>query len=131
MVRCNATFAELVRRPAHEILHSRYADLLTCVLGAADFPALDTVFAEHRRVVVELQAGDRWLRVTADPVSQTPGTLAGAVCLLSDITERKTVEELRQSLLVRAGSVPPSFRSWPPSRPGSPRLMIWTRFCGS
>ena len=130
VVRCNAAFAELVRRPASEILHSRYADLLTGVLGIADLPAVDAMFAEHRRAVVELRAGDRWF---ASPPTRyrNSGNPPGAVCILADITERKTVEELRQSLLVRAGSGPPSSRSWPRSRPGSPRLTIWTRFCGS
>lgn len=102
VVRCNAAFADLLRRPAEAILGSRYCDLLAGVFGAAEAPALDAMFAQQRRQVVERQARDGWLRITADPVCQTPGTLAGAVCIFSDISERKAVEELRHSLLVRA-----------------------------
>lgn len=102
VVRCNGAFSELLRRPAAEILHTGFADLIAERFGVVDVPALDAVFAEHRRQVVERQIGDGWLRATVDPVWQTPGTLAGAVCILSDITERKAVEELRQSLLARA-----------------------------
>jgi signal transduction histidine kinase/CheY-like chemotaxis protein len=49
------------------------------------------------RQTSELALGDRWLQAVADPVLAEDGTRTGAVYLLSDITERKRLEEqLRQ-----------------------------------
>ncbi|HSW45057.1 MAG TPA: ATP-binding protein, partial [Phycisphaerae bacterium] len=51
-----------------------------------------------RRESVELALGDRWCEVTVDPILDKDGHLAGAVHVISDITDRKKSEEHRQML---------------------------------
>ena len=53
----------------------------------------------HQRETVELQTREGlWLTVTADPVTDKEGQLAGGVLITRDITDRKQVEEaLRRS----------------------------------
>ena len=53
----------------------------------------------HQRETVELQTREGlWLTVTADPVTDKEGQVAGGVLITRDITDRKQVEEaLRRS----------------------------------
>ena len=48
------------------------------------------------RKVLELKSVNRWFRVTADPVLNKRGVCTGSVYILSDITERKSLEETLQ-----------------------------------
>jgi signal transduction histidine kinase/CheY-like chemotaxis protein len=47
----------------------------------------------RQRETAELPLGDRWLQAVADPMLAEDGTLAGAVYILTDVTERKRLEE--------------------------------------
>ncbi len=52
----------------------------------------------RQRESFEMQIGERWLEVTADPLLDENGILIGAVHIASDITERKQAEEkIRES----------------------------------
>lgn len=46
-----------------------------------------------QREAVELKRGDRWLQVTVDPVRNQDDQIKGALCIISDITERRQMEE--------------------------------------
>ncbi len=46
-----------------------------------------------QREAVELTLGERWLRVTVDPIRDASGDLKGGLCIASDITERRRLEE--------------------------------------
>lgn len=51
-----------------------------------------------QRERMELQVGDRWFEVTVDPVLDADNRLSGAVHVISDITERKEMDDaLRES----------------------------------
>ena len=51
-----------------------------------------------RREITELQIGPRWLEVTVDPILDQAGQYAGAVHIVSDITQRKQADTaLRES----------------------------------
>ena len=46
-----------------------------------------------QREAVELTSGDLWLRVTVDPIRDSDGVVKGGLCIASDITERRRMEE--------------------------------------
>jgi PAS domain S-box-containing protein len=51
-----------------------------------------------RRETMDLQIGDAWLEVAVDPILSADGQYAGAVHIVSNVTERKRAEEaLRES----------------------------------
>jgi hypothetical protein len=57
----------------------------------------------RRRETAELAQSQRWLQVTSDPMLAEDGGVTGAVCILSDITERKRLEQqLAQSQKMEA-----------------------------
>jgi signal transduction histidine kinase len=97
VVRCNRALPAVLRRPAAEIVGRTYESLLRppVAAGPAEPPyVLDT----RQHSVVELALGQRTLQVIADPMFDDNRQFAGAVCILSDITERKRLEEqLRQA----------------------------------
>lgn len=50
-----------------------------------------------QREAIELKRGDRWLQVAVDPVRNHDDQIKGALCIISDITDRMGMEaELRQ-----------------------------------
>jgi signal transduction histidine kinase/CheY-like chemotaxis protein len=46
-----------------------------------------------RREAIEVNLGDRWLRVTVDPIRDAGGSVKGGLCIASDITDRRRLEE--------------------------------------
>ena len=46
-----------------------------------------------QREAVDLTLGDRWLRVTVDPIRDADGNVKGGLCIASDITDRRRLEE--------------------------------------
>jgi PAS domain S-box-containing protein len=61
--------------------------------------ALPEMFAASGRMVTEVEAGGRWLQIARDPVLGEGGELEGAVCIVTDISERKRVEKMTAELL--------------------------------
>ncbi|HBF34386.1 TPA: hybrid sensor histidine kinase/response regulator [Candidatus Sumerlaeota bacterium] len=51
-----------------------------------------------QRESTELHLGDRWFQVTGDPILDADGQYAGAIHIVTDITDRKQAEEERQKL---------------------------------
>jgi signal transduction histidine kinase len=103
VLRCNQAMTGLVRQPFPAIIGQPYHRLVHDALGAGDVP----FFAPGRelagRETLELQLGERWYRVTADPVHDEAGQVTGSVHLFADITERKRLEEqLRQAQKMEA-----------------------------
>ena len=89
--RCNARFADILG--LSEPLPGRaIREVLAPVLGHDIDAAL-----RGERWEREVRAGDRWLRVTATPV---PADLdAGSVWIVTDVTERRHIEEMSARLL--------------------------------
>ncbi len=81
---------EVVGRTCYELLHNADAPIQICPVSRMQ--------ESHRRENEVLRLGERWFRVTAEPVTDLLGKLIGAVHVVSDITEQKTREEtLRRS----------------------------------
>jgi PAS domain S-box-containing protein len=67
---------------------------------AAPYPKCPVVRVKDslRREATDLQIGDRWFEIVADPILDAEGRFDGVVHIVSDITERKQAEEeLRRS----------------------------------
>jgi PAS domain S-box-containing protein len=96
---CNAALATFAGRPAAEIVGYRWTDLVGSWLGE-DVAALPERAAQDR-AHIDVAVSGRWLQVAVDPVGRSPSARTGAVCTVSDITERKRVEELNAAILAR------------------------------
>jgi signal transduction histidine kinase/CheY-like chemotaxis protein len=70
-----------------------YAGVIQEALGLAGAEALDLGGAETRREAREVLLGQRWFRATADPTLDEHRARTGAVHILTDITQRKELEE--------------------------------------
>jgi PAS domain S-box-containing protein len=98
VLRCNRAAARILQRPPFLILGRPCHELTPAAPGAGVAPAFARMLETLDREVMEVPLGQRWLHVVADPLLDPDGTLAGAVYVLSDITDRKHLEEqLRQS----------------------------------
>ncbi len=81
---------EMIGKHCWEIVHGTQAPILEC-------PIL-RMRKTLKRESMELQADDRWFKVTVDPILDADKHLSGAVHIVSDITERKQAEA-EQTLL--------------------------------
>jgi PAS domain S-box-containing protein len=102
VLRCNDAAERLLQRPSSEILGRNWEDL-TPTPGAGEPSVFGRMLQTHRRATAELAVGQRWFQASADPLLADDGTVIGAVCILSDVTQRKHLEEqLRQSQKMEA-----------------------------
>src|SRR5438477_440785 len=100
VVRCNQAFPHRLATDEGDLAGRPLAALFGDAPGAGDTP-----FARMRDSrqpeTGEREHHGRWLRVTVAPV-QRAGAIAGAVGTVTDVTDRKQVEEERVELLARA-----------------------------
>ena len=130
VLRSNKTAEQIFQRPCGEML-GRPCWII--VHGTAE-PLPDCPFLRARqsgrREIMELRLGNRWLEVTVDPIRDASGRFAGAVHIVSDITERKRAEEqirvLNAELEQRVPNAPrnskPPTRNWKRSVIPSPTI---------
>ena len=93
IMRCNRTMAEmfavtqkeLIGRHCWEIVHGTTEPIPECPIRR--------VKSSLQREDMDLQRGDRWLHVTADPILDKNHNILGIVHIIRDITERKRIEE--------------------------------------
>ncbi len=93
ILRSNKTAEQLFQRPNEEIIgkhcweivHGTYQPIPECPLIRAK--------ESLKRETMELQIDKSWFEVTVDPILDTNGKYAGAIHVVSDITERKQAEE--------------------------------------
>ena len=93
ILRCNRTMAEmfgmkqeeLIGRHCWEIVHGTMEPIPEC--------PVTRIKSSLVREKMDLQRGDRWFSVTADPILDEKRTIKGVVHILRDITERKKMEE--------------------------------------
>ncbi|HEY9643108.1 MAG TPA: response regulator, partial [Coleofasciculaceae cyanobacterium] len=97
ILRCNQAMSQLLGRPLQDILGYPHQELMLTALGSGNGACFRLAKATCQRQVLELQTKDCWLSKTMDPVLDEQGAFAGAVFILSDITERKRAEALLQA----------------------------------
>jgi signal transduction histidine kinase len=88
LMRCNRAMSELLQLPYRAIEGARAKDLFHAFLGSED--GLERV---HQRISREHSIGDRWLRLTVDPIATDTGESAGRILVLADVTDRLLKEE--------------------------------------
>jgi PAS domain S-box-containing protein len=93
VLRCNPAAERILERPSEEILGRNCDELLPAGAGAGEHSAFRRMLHTRHREVAELAVGNRWLLTVADPMLREDGNWNGAVFILSDITERKDLEE--------------------------------------
>jgi PAS domain S-box-containing protein len=88
VLRCNRALADLLHRSFLDIVGYPYEELLRAA-GAVPLPAVLRVHETCVRETAELAIGERWFRVSADPVADEHGDILGSVHLFADVTEEK------------------------------------------
>ncbi|MCF2150342.1 response regulator [Desmonostoc muscorum LEGE 12446] len=96
IVRCNRGIMQIFCKPPHEILGCPHHKLMDAELGMGDGACFRRAKETHQRQVLEFQSQGRWFAKTIDPVLDEHGTFTGAVFILSNITERKRIEDERK-----------------------------------
>ncbi len=101
--RCNTALGELVRRRPGELVDQPLDDVLRQGFGLEQKPRLVQPGHDLSRHSQELALDRRWFRVTADPIPDGRGRRTGSVYILTDITQRKELEEqIRQNQRLEA-----------------------------
>jgi PAS domain S-box-containing protein len=96
VLRGNRALAELLGSPIDAILGRPFGALLWGIFGESADRLLALLDAPPR--CGEVQLGERSFQVTADPVPDERGGIAGCVLILDDTTERRALaEQLRQA----------------------------------
>ena len=112
VLRCNRTMCELLEKQPDEVVGQVYAELLRLRFISENVPDFADLLREPGREAADLRVGDRWFRLTRDPVVDSEGAPRGAVCIVSDITDRKRLNaELRRQAdeLIRANTAKDEF----------------------
>ena len=96
--RCNRAMADLVHRGFGELIGQPLDEVLRSGLKLEEAPRLTRPGKNVSRESQELKLADRWFRVTIDPIHDDQSALTGSVHILTDVTQRKELEEqVRQS----------------------------------
>jgi PAS domain S-box-containing protein len=101
VLRCNLAMAALVGRTPEDLVGSTGLRLIQDeVLAREDWP-LGRALSEHRRVSREIQVGERWFEIVADPVMDEEGEVSAVVSTVKDVTDRVVAATQMTDLLNR------------------------------
>jgi PAS domain S-box-containing protein len=101
VVRCNQAMTRFVGATETELLGRDHTSFLPAPGEGALADPFRRMTQSKARETENVQRGDRWLRVTCDPVLDDAGAVTGAVYIFSDFTERQRAQEQREQLLAR------------------------------
>lgn len=90
---CNKATQTLFGIPLQQVVGRECRELLFGDAPVPDECDLEEMMTTRTRKNIALQIGDRWLRITIDPIIEDKGNRIGAVNIISDITEQKRAEE--------------------------------------
>jgi|GEM_PF-5497091 len=94
VLRCNKSFTTIVKKPLSEIIGYSYWQLVPWNQEDGRV-ANGEILGQTHHGCVDVAVGDRWFRLCQNPVTIQTTEMA-AVCVLSDITERKQAEKQLQ-----------------------------------
>ncbi len=93
IVSCNKSMENLLGRSSGDILGHKCYELVHGTSAPISECPVKRVLRSRYREVSILPVNGRWYSVSADPMLENDGALIGAVHIMTDITERKHVEE--------------------------------------
>jgi signal transduction histidine kinase len=99
VVRCNQAFRGLLADAGPDPVGQPLGVVLPEPTAGAD-TLVARIRSSRRRETREWEIEGRWLRATLDPMEEGE-RFVGAVCTVSDVSERRLVEEQRQQSLAR------------------------------
>ena len=91
--RCNQALCRWLGQDFPALIDHPLDPSLRAGLGLDCDPALAALARNETRTVSEWNLGPRWYEVTADPLRDDDGKLAGGVLVLADVTRRRELEE--------------------------------------
>jgi PAS domain S-box-containing protein len=100
IVQVNQALERILGRSWNELIGREFHALLELPLDPKHSPFLK-MLESRQRESVELSRDDQWLEVAIDPIKGGDNQVKGALGIVSDITERKRLEEERIRLLER------------------------------
>ena len=98
VIQCNASCEPLLGKARLEIAGRALSHLLPLESREGDANSAPLNLQSRSRQSTEVVLFGKWVKITFDPVMTDDGSLLGAVCILSDITERKNLESSLQRL---------------------------------
>jgi PAS domain S-box-containing protein len=98
VVQCNAAMTKLGGRPADQCVGRTCCEIIHGSKKPLDGCPFMKARRSLRRESKVFLIGSRWFEVTADPLTAQDGSFAGAVHIVSNITDRKRAEEENQRL---------------------------------
>jgi PAS domain S-box-containing protein len=94
ILQCNKATSKFFGKPLKEIIGGTCLELMKGAAEPIEGYPVASVKEIHRKESVVLPMGDKWVRITVDPViTDDSGALIGLVHVISDITEQKKTEE--------------------------------------
>jgi PAS domain S-box-containing protein len=91
-VQVNSAMEGMLGKSWNDLSGQEIHDLLSIPPVPEDSPFL-RMLDTGQREAVDLTLGDRWIRVTVDPIRDADGDINGGLCIASDITDRRRLEE--------------------------------------
>jgi PAS domain S-box-containing protein len=93
-----AAIAAFVKR-GDALVGKPWVSSMVAAYAGIDAAALEKSVAGREPSAVEYRAGHRWLRVAIDPLPRDIGFDGSFVCVVTDVTQRQTIEDERSALL--------------------------------
>lgn len=86
---CNNALRKYIKKPKNEIVGKLLLEIVSQVGIFSDENLFNALELTHRRQSVELKAGNKYLKITADPVVDEKKKIKNIIVIINDITERK------------------------------------------
>jgi len=98
IVQCNQSMMSLLSKPASEIIGQRCGELIGCERLDTEGSCFAHLRESGQRESFNWQIGERWFRVSLDPVMDETGRFIGAVEILTDISRQKLADDEHERL---------------------------------
>lgn len=92
VIQVNQATERIFAQPWNELHGKSFHELLGVPDGPEGSPFVRMAGSQNREVIEVTRAG-LWLHVAVDPLKDRQGALKGAICIVSDVTTRRQMEE--------------------------------------
>jgi len=96
ILHCNSAMTRFLKRPYNEIIGRSCCELLHNSPEPVNRCPLVRMYESCRSETKDFEIGDKWLNIKVDPLIGNDGNLAGAVHIISDITEQRKASRALQ-----------------------------------